>query len=136
MIQAYQLVVLLPYAAALVLVAIPGYRVGAIANVIASAATFAAGFWLVTGEYRVGDYAIVDEFNIVFIAINTLVGFTTALFSASYIGHEIETGRLSPTFVRLVFLFFISSLSSFAPRPKTKILAELVFATSTAYLGY
>ena len=96
MIHAYQLVVLIPYAAALILVAVPGYRVGAAANVVVSAATFAAGLWLVVGERSVGDYAIVDEFNIVFIAINTLVGFTTALFSASYIGHEIETGRLSP----------------------------------------
>ena len=65
-------------------------------NVLASAATFAAGLWLLVGDGGVGDYAIVDEFNIVFIIINTLVGFTTALFSASYIGHEIETGRLSP----------------------------------------
>ena len=87
MIHAYQLVVLIPYAAALILVAVPGYRVGAVANVIVSAATFGAGLWLVVGERSVGDYAIVDEFNIVFIAINTLVGFTTALFSASYIGH-------------------------------------------------
>ena len=42
MIHAYQLVVLAPYAAALILVAIPGYRVGAVINVLASAATFAA----------------------------------------------------------------------------------------------
>ena len=36
MIHAYQLVVLIPYAAALILVAVPGYRVGAAANVAAS----------------------------------------------------------------------------------------------------
>jgi hydrogenase-4 component F len=88
--------VLAPYAAALVLVAIPGYRVGAVLNVLASAATLAAGLWLMVSKGVVGEYAIVDEFNVVFIVINTLVGFTTALFSASYIGHEIETGRLSP----------------------------------------
>ena len=112
MIHAYQLVVLMPYAAALLLVAIPGYRVGAVVNVIASGATLAAGLWLVTGEYRVGDYAIVDEFNIVFIAINTLVGFTAALFSASYIGHEIETGRLSPSFVRFYHAMFQAMMGS------------------------
>ena len=43
MIHAYQIVVLAPYVAALLLVAIPGYRVGAVVNVLASAATFAAG---------------------------------------------------------------------------------------------
>ena len=97
MIQAYQL----GGAAALgwrpsCWLAIPGYRVGAVVT------------WSHRGDPRhrplllvdravVGDYAIVDEFNIVFVAINTLVGFTTALFSASYIGHEIETGGPPPT---------------------------------------
>ncbi|HET6316445.1 MAG TPA: proton-conducting transporter membrane subunit, partial [Chloroflexota bacterium] len=112
MIHAYQLVVLAPYAAALVLVAIPGYRVGAVLNVLASAATLAAGLWLMVGEGTVGEYAIVDEFNVVFIVINTLVGFTTALFSASYIGHEIETGRLSPGFVRFYHAMFQAMMGS------------------------
>ena len=65
MIEAYQVVVVLPYVAALGLLALPGYRVGAIVNVIASAATFGAGLWLVVGPQSIGDYAIVDEFNIV-----------------------------------------------------------------------
>ena len=112
MIHAYQLVVLAPYAAALILVAIPGYRVGAVINVLASAATLAAGLWLMVGDGTVGTYAIVDEFNVVFIVINTLVGFTTALFSASYIGHEIETGRLSPGFVRFYHAMFQAMMGS------------------------
>lgn len=112
MIQPHQLVVLLPFAAALLLVAIPSYRVGAIANVIASALTLAVGGWLVASDGFAGDYAIVDEFNIVFVAINTLVGFTTALFSAAYIGHEIESGRLSPAFVRFYHAMFQAMMGS------------------------
>ncbi len=112
MIHAYQLVVLAPCAAALVLAAIPGYRAGAIVNVAASAVTLAAGLWLVGGERSVGSYAIVDEFNIVFIAINTLVGFTTSLFSASYIGHEIGTGRLPSSFVRFYHAMFQAMMGS------------------------
>ena len=112
MIHAYQLVVLAPYSSALVLVAIPGYRVGAVLNVLASAATLAAGLWLMVSEGVVGEYAIVDEFNVVFIVINTLVGFTTALFSASYIGHEIDTGRLSPGFVRFYHAMFQAMMGS------------------------
>jgi hydrogenase-4 component F len=112
MIEAHQAVVLVPYGSALVLAALPGYRVGAIGNVAASAVTFAAGLWLLVGHQLIGDYAIVDEFNVVFIAINTLVGFTTALFSASYIGHEIETGRLSPTFVRFYHAMFQAMMGS------------------------
>jgi len=113
MIQTYQIVVLTPYVSALLLVAIPGYRIGSVVNVLASAVTFAAGLWLlIGGERGVGDYAIVDEFNIVFIGINTLVGFTTSLFSASYIGHEIETGRLPPTFVRFYHAMFQAMMGS------------------------
>src|SRR5206468_2975647 len=36
----------------------------------------------------------------VFIVLTTFVGFTTSVFSASYIGHELETGRLTPTNLR------------------------------------
>ncbi|MBI3199418.1 MAG: hydrogenase 4 subunit F [Rhodospirillales bacterium] len=112
MIHAYQVVVAAPYIAALVLLVIPGYRLGAIANVAASGLTFGAGLWLVVSERSVGDYAIVDEFNIVFIGINTLVGFTTALFSASYIGHEIETGRLTPNLLRFYHAMFQAMMGS------------------------
>jgi hydrogenase-4 component F len=112
MIEAYQAVVLVPYAAALALAALPGYRAGAVGNVIASAAAFAAGLWLMFGPQTVGNYAIVDEFNVLFVAINTLVGFTTALFSASYIGHEIETGRLSPGSLRFYHAMFQAMMGS------------------------
>jgi hydrogenase-4 component F len=112
MMHTYQIVVLAPYAAALVLAAIPGYRAGAIVNVLASAVTFAAGLWLVGAERTVGPYAIVDEFNIVFIAINTLVGFTASIFSATYIGHEIETGRLPSGFVRFYHAMFQAMMGS------------------------
>jgi len=112
MIEAHQGVVLVPYLSAVVLVMIPGYRVGAVANVAASAATLAVGLWLVAAERIVDEYAIVDELNIVFIGINTLVGFTTSLFSASYIRHEIETGRLPESFVRLYHAMFQAMMGS------------------------
>src|SRR5665811_1121345 len=45
-------------------------------------------------------HLLVDDLNIVFIVLNTFVGFTTSIFSASYIGHELETGRLTPVYLR------------------------------------
>src|SRR5262249_34502029 len=45
-------------------------------------------------------YLLVDDLNNVFIVLTTFVGFTTSVFSASYIGHELETGRLTPRFLR------------------------------------
>ena len=47
-----------------------------------------------------GPYVLVDDLNIVFIVLNTFVGFTTSIFSASYIAHELETGRLTPVYLR------------------------------------
>ena len=43
---------------------------------------------------------LVDDLNRVFIILTTFVAFTTSVFSASYIGHEIEIGRLTPVSVR------------------------------------
>jgi hydrogenase-4 component F len=36
----------------------------------------------------------------VFIVLTTFVGFTASVFSASYIGHELEIGRLTPRYLR------------------------------------
>ena len=47
-----------------------------------------------------GPYFLVDDLNIVFVVLNTFVGFTTSVFSASYIAHELETGRLTPVHLR------------------------------------
>src|SRR5688572_7535134 len=47
-----------------------------------------------------GEIFIIDDFNIYLVTLTTFVGFTTAIFSASYIGHELETGRLTPAFLR------------------------------------
>ena len=47
-----------------------------------------------------GPYVLIDDLNIVFIVLNTFVGFTTSIFSATYIGHELQTGRLTPAYLR------------------------------------
>jgi hydrogenase-4 component F len=47
-----------------------------------------------------GPYLIVDDLNNVFIVLTTFVAFTTSVFSASYIGHELEIGRLTPNYLR------------------------------------
>ena len=94
-------VLILPVAAAAVLALLPGYRVSAWINVAASLATFlAAAALLVLARPEAGDYLRVDDVNIVFIVLNTFVGFTAAFFSASYIAHELETGRVTPANLR------------------------------------
>ncbi len=94
------LVLAVPAAAAAVLAILPGYRISARLNVVASFLTLAAALSLFAEHPQTGTYFLVDDLNIVFIVLNTFVGFTTSMFSASYIGHELETGRLTPAYLR------------------------------------
>ncbi|HSE76063.1 MAG TPA: hydrogenase 4 subunit F [Dongiaceae bacterium] len=93
-------VLLIPFAAIFVLAALPGYRLTALLNVFASLLTLLAAASLLFVRPAAGQLLFVDDLNVVFIVLNTLVGFTTSLFSASYIAHELETGRLTPTYLR------------------------------------
>jgi hydrogenase-4 component F len=96
-----ELVLLIPLAAAAILALLPGYRLTARLNVLATLLTFLAALALLfTPHPAPGPYLLVDDLNVVFIALNTFVGFTTSVFSASYVGHELETGRLTPTYLR------------------------------------
>ena len=89
-----------PLVAAVVLALVPSYRVSARLNVLASLAAFAASLLMLWHRPPTGPLMLVDDLNIVFIVLSTFVGFTTSVFSASYIGHELATGRLTPTYLR------------------------------------
>ena len=100
MIDALAGVLVIPAAAAVLLAALPGYRLTARLNVLAALLTFVTASSLFVVDPESGTYLLVDDLNKVFIVLTTFVGFTTSVFSASYIGHEIEMGRLTPRFVR------------------------------------
>jgi len=93
-------VLVIPAIAAALLAVLPGYRLTARLNVLATLLTFLAALALIFGRPQPGPYLLVDDLNNVFIVLTTFVGFTTSVFSASYIAHELETGRLTPTFLR------------------------------------
>ncbi len=100
-IDAVAAVLLVPIIAAAVLALLKNYRVTASLNVLASLLTFLAAASLFFVERpEAGDYLLIDDLNIVFIVLNTFVGFTASLFSASYIAHELETGRLTSANLR------------------------------------
>jgi len=95
------MVLLIPICSAALLALLPNYRVTAALNVFATFLTFvAAASLLFIDRPAPGQYLLIDDLNIVFIVLNTFVGFTTSVFSASYIAHELETGRLTPTHLR------------------------------------
>ena len=100
MIDALTGVLVIPAIAAGLLATLPGYRLSTRLNVLAALLTFLTAISLFVVEPTSGSYVLVDDLNKVFIVLTTFVGFTTSVFSASYIGHEIEIGRLTTAFVR------------------------------------
>ncbi|MGA2565491.1 MAG: hydrogenase 4 subunit F [Pseudolabrys sp.] len=100
MIDALTGVLLIPAVAAALLAVLPGYRLTSRLNVLAAFLSCATAVSLFVVQPTSGPYLLVDDLNKVFVVLTTFVGFTTSVFSASYIEHEIEIGRLTPTFVR------------------------------------
>ncbi|MFT4181169.1 MAG: hydrogenase 4 subunit F [Rhizobium sp.] len=100
-IDAVTAVLVVPIAAAALLALLPGYRMTARLNIVASLLTLLAALLLFfSARPPPGRYLLVDDLNIVFIVLNAFVGFTTSVFSAGYIAHELETGRLTPANLR------------------------------------
>ena len=99
-VDAVTAVLLIPAVAAGLLALLPAYRLTAALNVVAAFLSFVAALSLFFERPGAGRYLLVDDLNNVFIVLTTFVGFTTSVFSASYIEHELEIGRLTPTFLR------------------------------------
>ena len=99
-------ILVVPLLAAAVLAAISDYRLSARINVAASLLAFLCALLLLGDRAAPGQYLQVDDLNVVFILLNTFVGFTTSAFSASYIGHELDTGRLTPGYLRFYHAMF------------------------------
>ena len=94
------LILFVPLLTAIILLALPDYRLSARLNVASCFLTFLAALSLFFAKPESGRYLMIDDLNIVFVVLNTFVAFTTSAFSASYIAHELATGRLTPTQLR------------------------------------
>jgi|JRHI01.1.fsa_nt_gi hydrogenase-4 component F len=93
-------ILVIPGVSAVLLALLPGYKLTARLNVLATLLTFLAALSLLVVRPAPGTYLFVDDLNVVFVVLGTFVGFTTSAFSASYIEHEIEIGRLTPKHLR------------------------------------
>ena len=99
-------ILVIPLVAAAILAVLPGYRVGAGLNMVASLAALLFALTLLWERPATGPYLLVDDLNIVFVLLNCFIGFTTSTFSASYIGHELQIGRLKPIHLRFYHMMF------------------------------
>jgi hydrogenase-4 component F len=87
-------VLVVPAFGVVVLAAIPRYRAAATLNVMLSALTLASASLLYWHRPEPTRYLLVDDVNTVFLIIGALVGFTTSVFSAGYIAHELQARHL------------------------------------------
>jgi hydrogenase-4 component F len=93
-------ILVVPAVAAALFAALPDYRIAARSNIAATALTLTCALSLLFTKPQPSAYLLVDDLNGTFIVLTSFVGFTTSIFSASYIGHELEIGKLTPPFVR------------------------------------
>jgi hydrogenase-4 component F len=130
-----------PAATAALLAALPSYRLSAALNMMSAFITFLAAASLLLSARRSNAYILVDDLNIVFIVLNTFVGFTASVFSATYIAHEIDIGRLTPTHLRFYhamyqFLLFSMNLALIANNVGLMWVAiELATLTTVLMVG-
>jgi hydrogenase-4 component F len=91
----------IPFVSAALLAFVANHRLGGWINAGASLATLLASLLLLAFETpEPSHFAFIDDFNIYLVILTSFVAFTAAWFSAGYIAHEIETGRLTPAYLR------------------------------------
>jgi hydrogenase-4 component F len=93
-------ILLTPLLGALALALVPYHRAAGWGNVAISLLTLGASLALFGGDPYRGDLLFIDDFNIYLIVLTAFVAFTTSIFSATYIAHEVEIGRLTPPLLR------------------------------------
>ena len=98
--NAVSVVLAAPLVAAAILAALPGYRISARINMAACLVSLLAALSLFVWRPATSAYLMIDDLNVVFIVLNTFVGFTASVFSASYIAHELESGKLTVGYLR------------------------------------
>lgn len=106
------LLVIVPAAAIPVLAVVANYRLSAALNITACALTLLVALSLPFLPGMRSDLFIIDDFNIFLLVLTTFVGFTTSVYSASYIGHELETGRLTPVLLRFYHAMYQAMLGA------------------------
>lgn len=94
------IILALPFLSALGLAVVGPHRLATRLNALASGLTLVAASTLLSGFPETTALFLVDDFNAYLALLTAFVGFTTSLFSAGYIEHEVETGRLKPPFLR------------------------------------
>jgi len=101
-----------PALAAILLGLLPGYHLEARLNVLAALLSFLSALVFLISRPAPGTFILVDDFNVYLIVLNSFVGFTTSIYSATYIDHELEIGRLTPAYLRFYHAMYQAMLGA------------------------
>src|SRR5258708_23089186 len=112
MINPLILVLTIPMGAAALLALFQSYRMSSRVNVLASFASLLVALSVFIQHPEPDSSFLIDDLNIVFIVLNSFVGFPTSIFSATYIAHELEIGRLTPAFLRFYHAMYQALLGA------------------------
>ncbi|CAB1276276.1 hydrogenase 4 subunit F [Candidatus Nitrosacidococcus tergens] len=92
---------LTPLVAAIILALVRDYHRSTQLNTFASATVLLFALLLYYHQPPItSNLLFIDNLSIVFIILNAFVGFTTSIFSASYVRYELEIERLTPNYLR------------------------------------
>jgi hydrogenase-4 component F len=95
-----EMILAVPAISAILFALLPSYALAARANVLASALTLAASAVPFFERPDTTPFLLIDDFNIYLVALTAFVAFTTSLFSARYVLHEVAIGRLVARYLR------------------------------------
>jgi len=111
---AFYLILLLPLLGALLMLIVGGLKISGYCNIIITAINFIASIFVTSyflhhGPFTAfGQQFYVDAFNILMILLTTFTTMTTAIFSNTYMWHNVEINRISRKY--LLFYHFMYQL--------------------------
>lgn len=124
----------IPVVSAALFVATPSYKVSSKLNVVSTFLTFLASLLPFYCRPSTTQFFLIDDFNIYLLVLTAFVTFTTSIFSARYIIHEIEIGRLEKNFVRFYHAMYQAFLFTMLLALSTNNLGVLWVAVEGATL--
>ena len=138
---ALYLTLLLPLTATLIL-AVVGHRpLAGSLNILFALATFISAAFCALEVFHQGSMIspdqmfYLDAFNVYLVLVNTLVGFTTAIFSRPYMAHELAIGRVDAPRMRLYHAMYQGFLLTMLVALTTNNLGILWVAVEGATLA-
>lgn len=99
-------ILLIPFIGAFVMAALKWTERAALVNALFSFATFLAAVSLLFIRPEPTIFLFVDDLNVYLVVLTSFVAFTASWFSASYIAHELEIGRLTPASLRFYHMMY------------------------------